>query len=242
MLYIFHGNDNKKSGDKARSLVDSLRTKKPDASFVEINSDNWHSSVIEEHVGGQGLFSNKYIIFLNKVAKDEDVIEDLIKGMKLMKDSDNIFIISENKVKVDLKKAFEKFGDKVVVSDEVEKKGFNKEFNIFSLADAIGTRDVFKAWSIYREAVENGLESENILGTIFWQIKSMILARDAKSASETGLNPFVYSKAKKGVVNYKEGELDALFENVIVLYHDGHRGLVDLELGIEKMILNLAIV
>jgi hypothetical protein len=65
----------------------------------------------------------------------------------------------------------------------------------------------------------------------------MILARDSKSASEAGLNPFVYSKAKKGLGNYKERELDNLLERVILLYHDGHRGLVDLELGIEKMML-----
>lgn len=237
MLYIFYGTDSKKSSDKARTLVDSLRTKKPDANFVEINSDNWNKSAIEEHVGGQGLFSNKYIVFLNRVAKDEDVIEKVIEMSSQMKESDNIFIINEGKINAGLKKAFEKYGDKVVVTDEVEKKVFNKEFNIFSLADAIGERNRFKAWSIYREAVQNGLESESILGTIFWQIKSMILARNAKSASETGLNPFVYSKAKKGAGNYKEEELNVLLEKIIVLYHDGHRGLVDLELGIEKMVL-----
>jgi DNA polymerase III delta subunit len=237
MLYIFHGTDSKKSTDKARTLVDSLRTKKPDASFIEISSDNWNKSVIEEHISGQGLFSKKYIVFLNKAAKDGEVVEKFIEMAGLMKESENIFIINEGKVNAELKRVFEKFGDKVVISDEIEKKVFNKEFNIFSLADAMGTRDRFKAWSIYREAVQNGLESESILGTIFWQIKSMILARDAKSASESGLNPFVYSKAKKGAGNYKDGELNNLLEQVIVLYHDGHRGLVDLELGIEKMML-----
>jgi len=237
MLYIFHGTDSKKSTDKARTLVDSLRTKKPDASFIEISSDNWNKSVIEEHISGQGLFSKKYIVFLNKAAKDGEVVEKFIEMAGLMKESENIFIINEGKVNAELKRVFEKFGDKVVISDEIEKKVFNKEFNIFSLADAMGTRDRFKAWSIYREAVQNGLESESILGTIFWQIKSMILARDSKSASEAGLNPFVYSKAKKGLGNYKERELDNLLERVIFLYHDGHRGLVDLELGIEKMML-----
>ncbi len=237
MLYIFYGTDSKKSTDKARALVDSLRTKKPDASFIEISSDNWNKSAIEEHISGQGLFSKKYIVFLNKATKDGEVVEKFVEMAGLMKESENIFIINEGKINAELKKVFEKFGDKVVVTDEVEKKVFNKEFNIFSLADAIGTRDRFKAWSIYREAVQNGLESESILGTIFWQIKSMILARDAKSASEAGLNPFVYSKAKKGLGNYKEGELDNLLEQLIFLYHDGHRGLVDLELGIEKVML-----
>jgi len=236
MLYIFYGTDHKKSGDKARMLVDSLRTKKPDASYVEINSENWNPSLIEENVGGQGLFSNKYIVFLNRVATEEDRVEKMVEMMKDMQESTNIFIVSEGKANAELKKAFEKYGEKVVVTDEVE-KSVKKEFNIFSLADAIGNRDRFKAWSIYREAVGNGLESESILGTIFWQLKSMILASEAKSASEAGLNPFVFSKAKKGCGNYKEGELKVLLKKFLELYHDGHRGIVNLELGIEKMLL-----
>jgi DNA polymerase III delta subunit len=238
MLYIFYGTDNKKVIDKARTLVDSLRAKKPDASFVEINSENWNPSIIEEHVGGQGLFSNKYIVYINRVGNEEEKVDKMIEMMGVMKESSNIFIISEGKANASLKKAFEKYGEKVVVLDEAEKLP-KKEFNIFALADAIGNRDKFRAWSIYREAVANGLESESILGTIFWQLKSMAVARDAKTASEAGLNSFVFSKAKKGCALYKEGELNKLLEQTIVLYHDGHRGLVDLELGIERLMLRL---
>ncbi|MFA6554535.1 MAG: hypothetical protein WCS89_03425 [Candidatus Paceibacterota bacterium] len=238
MLYIFHGTNISKSSDKARSLVNSLRAKKPDATYVEINSDNWNPSIIEEHLGGQGLFSSKYIIFLNRLAEKEDVREKLIEMLSVMKESDNIFIINEGKILAELKKAFDKNGDKVVVSDEV-KSSVTKDFNIFSLADAIGAKDRFKAWSIYRQAIEKGLESESILGTIFWQIKSMVLAFDAKSASEAGLNPFVYSKAKKFSSNYSKQELSDLLLKSITLYHEGHRGRVDLELGTEKLLLKL---
>ena len=73
MLYIYYGTDQKKVADKARVLVDSLRSKKPDASFVEINSDNWTASIIDEHVGGQGLFSNKYIVYINRVCNNEEI-------------------------------------------------------------------------------------------------------------------------------------------------------------------------
>lgn len=238
MLYIFYGTDNKKVVDKARTLVDSLRAKKPDASFIEINSENWNPSIIEEHVGGQGLFSNKYIVYINRVGNEEEKVDNMIEMMGAMKESSNIFIISEGKVNASLKKSFEKYGEKVVVLDEAEKLP-RKEFNIFALADAIGNRDKFRAWSIYREAVVNGLESESILGTIFWQLKSMVVARDAKTAGEAGLNPFVFSKAKKGCGLYKESELNKLLEQTIVLYHEGHRGLIDLELGIERLMLRL---
>ena len=239
MLYIFHGTNISKSADKARSLVGSLRAKRPDAAYIEINSENWNPAAIEENLGGQGLFSNKYIIYIDRIGDKEEVREKLIDMLPVMKESDNIFIVNEGKINAELKKAFEKYGEKVVdssMSDIAEK---SKDFNIFSLADAVGGRDRFKAWSIYRLAIEKGLESESILGTLFWQVKSMVLAAGGKSASETGLNPFVFGKAKKAAGNYSAQELKALLERLIVLYHDGHRGLVDLELGTEKMLLKI---
>jgi DNA polymerase III delta subunit len=255
MLYIYHGTNTSKSSDKARTLVDSLRAKKPDAAFVLVNSDNWNSTIIDEHLGGQGLFSNKYIIFLDRVAVEDEIKEKLVEMLPVMKESQNIFIVSEGKVNAELTKAFEKHGDKIVMTDESvlgvkagassgwggeAGAGFaKKEFNIFSLADALGARDRFKAWSIYRQAIQNGLESESILGTLFWQVKSMVLASGAKSAGESGLNPFVFSKAKKYSANYSGQELKGLLERLIILYHDGHRGLVDLELGTEKFLLKI---
>ncbi len=238
MLYIYYGTDQKKVADKARNLVDSLRAKKPEASFVEINSDNWSPFVIDEHAGGQGLFSNKYIVYINRVGNNEEKVENILEKLPLMKESTNIFIISEGKINAESKKKFDKYGDKVIVYDEVEKVA-KKEFNIFSLADAIGNRDHMKSWMIYRQALENNLEPESILGTIFWQLKSMAVAVDAKSAVEAGLNPFVYAKAKKGAGLFEQAELNDLLERAIVLYHDSHRGLTDLELGIERLVLSI---
>ncbi len=239
MLYIFCGNQNQ-SLNKARGLVDSLRTKRPDATYIEVNSDNWSDSVIEENIGGQGLFSSKYIIFLNRVGDKKEILEKVTESLDTMKESDNIFILHEGKVDAETKRLFEKKADKAIFIDEKEKNDTKKDFNIFSLADAIGSRDNIKAWSIYREAVRNGLELESVLGTMFWQVKSMILSFEASSASEAGLNPFVYSKAKRTVNNYKKEELNSMSVELLKIYHEGHRGVIDLELGIERFLLQIA--
>ena len=138
----------------------------------------------------------------------------------------------------ELKKALEKNAEKVVVTDLKEAATFKKDFNVFALGDALGARDAFKAWMTYRQAIENGLEPENVLGTLFWQAKSIALASSASSASESGLSPFVFSKAKKYAGNYSHEELNGLVSNLITLYHDGHRGMVDMETGIERLLLN----
>lgn len=239
MLYAFYGTNILKSSDKARKLRDSLLTKKPDASYIEINTDNWNPMIIEEHIGGQGLFSNKYIIFLDRLFEEEEMKEKVLEMSPLMKESENIFISCEGKINAESAKVFEKHSDKVVVTDEQVVTSSRKDFNIFSLADALGSRDHFKAWSIYCQAIQKGLEPESILGTLFWQLKAMILALDSRSAAESGLNPFVFSKAKRFSANYSSQELKDLLQKLIILYHDAHRGLVNPEWGIEKFLLKM---
>lgn len=240
MLYIYYGTDKEKSTTKARTLVDSLRQKKPDAAFVKINSDDWNAEVLRGHLGGQGLFSNKYIIFIDNPSEKSEVIEELLGFLPAMNESDNIFIISDGKIKADCKKAYEKNAEKVVVTDLPSASGKStaqKEFNIFALADALASRKSGEAWSIYRQAIDNEVEPESILGTLFWQVKCLIVANKTKSVSESGLSPFVYTKSKRGAANYSEQELADLSRKLVEIYHDAHRGLVNAELATERLLL-----
>ncbi len=248
MLYVFHGSDTHSAITKSSALVNSLRAKKPDASYVRVEAGTWTSSIIEEHLGGQGLFSNKYIILLDRIMENLEAKEKLPEFASAMNESANIFVVVEGKLNAELKKAFEKSAEKMVECEEIQKQerdlskslsGRNRkeEFNIFALADAVGQKDSFKAWSVYRQAIDNGVEAESIAGTLFWQIKSMILAKMTSTATEAGLNPFVFGKAKRYSNNYSPDELGQWAKNIIGLYHDGHRGKVDLELSLEKFLL-----
>ena len=243
MLYVFHGTDTAAAADKANALVTSLRTKRPDATYVRIDGDTWSPAVVQEHVGGQGLFSNKYIVFLDRVTENRSAKEELPDLVSLMKESTNIFIVLEGKVLADLKKVFEKNAEKVVVcegkSASAKATADKEEFNVFALGDALGSRDPFKSWTLYRQAVENGLEPENIIGTLFWQVKSIILAKGASTAAEAGLNPFVFGKAKRYAGNYSDTELQTLLKQLTNVYHDAHRGLRNAELAVEGMMLRV---
>lgn len=256
MLYVHHGAHISQSIEKAKALIDSLRAKRPDAAFVRITSDDWNASIIEEHLGGQGLFTNKYIIYLDRVIENIEAKESFVDFIPAMQESPNIFIVCEGKLNIEFKKAFEKNAEKVVVSDETVKNSTygkssqfgtsvqnsvagKKDFNIFALADAFGARDRQKSWIIYREAVKNGLESESILGTLFWQAKSIALAAKCKTAGEAGLKPFVFDKSKRFSMKYSNSELEKLLKDLIVVYHDGHRGLIGLESAIERMTLKI---
>ena len=243
MLYVFHGTDIQSAVKKATTLVASLRSKKPDASYVRVEAQQWSQDIVGEHVGGQGLFSSKYIIFFDRVTENVEAKESLAGFAQVMAESTNIFIILEGKLSVELKKAFEKSAEKIVLCDKIPNSKLQTpptEFNIFALSDAVGARDTFKAWSVYRQAIDTGIEVENIIGTLFWQVKSMKLAAQARSATEAGLSPFVFSKSKKASGNYSPIELDILTEQLITIYHDAHRGISDSELAVERVMLGLS--
>ena len=174
MLYVFYGTDVSKSHEKAHHLVDSLRAKKPDASYVPINADNWNGLMVEENLGGQGLFSNKYIVFLDRVTENVVAKEEVVDFLPAMNESSNIFVMFEGKVYVELKKAIEKHAEKVVVTDLPtitrsfgSRGGVAGEFNVFALADAVANRNKANSWTIFRQAVDRGIGSESILGTLF---------------------------------------------------------------------------
>lgn len=207
MLYVFHGTDAGQAGVKSRALVNSLRAKKPDAAFEKIEADSWNPAVIEGHLGGQGLFSSKYIIFLNRVTENAEAKEGIAGFIPAMQESPNIFIVCEGKLNAELRKAFEKSAEKLVECEMKKAPSASEGFNVFALAGAVASREAFKAWSIYRQAIDGGVEPEAILGMLFWKAKT---------------------------IGSKE-----LARELVTLYHDGHRGLRDLELGTERLILEL---
>jgi len=49
----------------------------------------------------------------------------------------------------------------------------------------------------------------------------------------------VYQKAKQSLQNFKEGELDELSKSIVSIYHDGHLGRVDLNIALEKWVLDI---
>ena len=135
-----------------------------------------------------------------------------------MQESANIFIAVEDKINADLKKSLEKYAEKTVVSD-MEKVAIKKEFNVFALGEALASRDGFRSWSLYRQAIDAGQEKEAVVGMMFWKIKT-VLVRGYGS-------------------EFSKEELRELLGNLITIYHDGHRGVVDMELSVEKLLLDL---
>jgi len=99
--------------------------------------------------------------------------------------------------------------------DEVtplDKKG--REFNVFPLADAFGSRDKRKAWVLYQQALLAGVAADRIFFTLMWKIKSLMTFR-------------------------RSDILKNLSERMVIGYHQARRGKGEIETFLEKTILSL---
>ena len=65
----------------------------------------------------------------------------------------------------------------------------------------------------------------------------MLVAESAKTAGESGLNPFVYQKAKAGAAKFRPGELAKMAEDLAVMFHESLVSGLDMETALEAFIL-----
>lgn len=238
MLYFIHGTDISKSADKTKSLIDAMLKKKPDASIFKLTYDNWDTSQFQELLVGQALFENKYIVQLSRLLDDKDAKEVVLDSLKEIKESDNIFVWLEGMVDKKSLTQIEKYSEKVQFFNLSQEKVKRPEFNIFSLGDAMGSRDKKKLWMLYQDA-KNHFAIEEIHGKLFWQAKSMLLASKTKSAEDAGLKPFVYTKSVKLAKNFSEDELQDLSSRLISISHDARRGIHNFDIALERFCLEV---
>lgn len=239
MLYLLHGENKIKAREKAVELIESLRLKKPDASYQKIETDDFSNDLLEELISGQGLFENKKIVYFDSVCENKEFKEFVLSKLARIAESENILIFLEGKLdKASLTK-FEKKAKKVQVFKDGGEKEFKNEFNIFSLTDAFGRRDRKTLWTLYVKALSVGKSAEEVHGILFWQLKSIFLAKEMNNAEDAGMASFAYSKAKSFSSFFKKDELLNFSKDMVAVYNDARTGNIEFEIGLEQFILSV---
>ncbi len=242
MIVLIYGAQTDKVREASKIRLDGLRRKRPDAEFFRMDDEDFDEARFEELIFGQGLFDKKFIVHLDRVLENKEAREYILKHLKELADSENGFIITEYKL---AKPTFEKL-KKVAVKTEVfdtKKIETKQEFNIFSLADALGRKDKKNLWVLYTQALKNDIAPEQIHGTFFSQIKNILLIKKAQKqgvkTSELGLHPFVVKKTTGFVKNFSQEELKKYSRDLLHIYHQARGGGDELDVGLEKFILSL---
>jgi DNA polymerase III delta subunit len=238
MIYLLYGSDGRKSRAKMHELRDTLAAKRPDAALVAFDDDTFDSAQLDELAVSFGLFTARSIVILDKVFGSREAKTAVLERIAELADSENIFIILEGTLDKASFAKLEKRAEKVQEFSlpDIPKK---KESTFFTLADALGKKDKKELWVLYRRAIDLGTAPEELHGILFWQVKSMLLAKEAKDAAAAGINPFVFKKAAGFAKHFSLPELRKLSSDLVRMYHDSHRGLSDFEASLEVYILNL---
>lgn len=236
MLYLFYGTDRNKALEKALGIIEKKISEKPDAVVFKVDVSNLSKNLLVELCGSQGLFEQKYIVHIKDAFQDE-MSKEIVSGfLKDLKDSENVFIMTEGKLlKPDFTK-IEKQAEKVW-EHEAKEKTERKE-NIFAITDYLIARDKKNLWIAYQN-LKNNFAIEEIHGTLFWCLKNIVLVSKSKTAAESGLKPFVFSNTKNALKKFSQEEIDEKFWNLTKLLGDSRRGEGELGVLLEKWLLEV---
>lgn len=238
MIYLIYGNKGDAVRKKGRSIVDAQIKNKPDALHFSVNEENWKDASLDELLGGQGLFVQKYIVIFDHLVRANGIGEILLPRLKEFQESEHIFIFTEGEMTKELIKKFEKKADKIQeISEAKEVK--EQKFNVFSLTDALGRKNKKELWTLYQKALLAGVSPEEIHPILFWQTKAMLGAVVSGSPAEAGLSPYVYTKSQTFSKNFSILELQKISLQLVDVYHNSRRGLVEFDTALERFILGM---
>jgi len=183
---------------------------------------------------GASLFGGVECIVLDTLSENDDASAELLDVLPLLASSPHTFVVIEKKLSADDVKVFSEHADKLTQT----KEDAAQRFNAFALADALASKDKKALWMLLLRAQSEGLTPEEIIGTLFWQLKSLRLAKITKTAAEADMKDFPYNKAKRAAAKFSTEELQILSERLLTVYHKGHLGS-DIDLTLEKWVLTI---
>jgi len=232
MLEVYCGNDVIKVREAAFGAAEKQAA---DATLTVLDTDTYVPGALNDAVGATSLFGGGEVYVLDTPSSNDDFATETKALLDAMAASPNSFIILEGSLLAAAKKPYQKHA-----STFEEIKGEKAErFNTFALADALARKDKKSLWLLLQEATKSGIAAEEIIGILWWQLKSLRLAALTKTAAEAGMKDFPYNKAKRSLSTFKDGELTTLSHALLAVYHDGHAGTRDIDLALEHWLLTL---
>lgn len=233
MLQVFYGSDSIAVRKAALGKAESFE--KEGATITLIDGESYAEGVLNDAVGATSLFGGREVYVLDTPSANKTFDGEVKASLEALKESENVFLVIEGALLAAEKKKYQKHA----ASIEEFKGGKADRFDVFALSNFLADRDKKNLWMHYTAAKEAGIPPEEIIGIFWWQLKSLKLASVTSSAIEAGMKDFPYSKAKRALSKFKDGEIESLSRSLLTVYHDGHLGKRDIDLALEKWCLSL---
>lgn len=233
MFLVFFGTDRTKVRDAATVYIE--QNFPADGTLTTLEAQGFVPGQISDALGATSLFGGAEWFVLDTPSSNPDFAEEVKSSLQELSDSPNTFVLLEAALLAPAKKTYGKFAASVA-EFTVEK---NERFNTFAMAEALAQKDKRQLWVLLQEARKGGLREEEIIGMLWWQLKSLRLAALTNSAEEAGMKDFPYNKSKRALSKFAPTEVIALSQSLLELYHAGHGGLRDMDIALEEWVLTL---
>ena len=233
MLKVFFGTDEIATRAQAQAYINKAAD--AGATVERVSAENFASGLLEDLAEANSLFGGEQVIVLDTPSQSTDFNETVMEKLSLWEESAHTFVVIEAGLLAPAKKKYTKHA--VSLDEFTAEKA--ERFNTFAMADALAKKDKKQLWFLLQEAKAAGQSAEEIIGILWWQLKSLRLAASTTSAKEAGMKDFPYNKARRSLSNFKDGELGMLSRDLLALYHDGHAGTRDIDIALERWLLTL---
>ncbi len=230
MLALFYGTDRKAVRDAGKRYTDTTGV-----AVTTIDESTFVDGHITASIGATSLFGGVECFLLDTPSNDEAFEAEVVSNLKEMAESANVFVVLEGQLLADAKKKYAKH------ATTIEEYAAEKEdrFNVFQIAEALARKDKKQMWVLLQEARALGIRDEETIGILWWQLKSLRLAKVTKSADEAGMKEYPFKKATQALSKFKAGEVEALSQSLLELYHEGHQGKRDMDMALERWVLSV---
>lgn len=232
MLEIYHGNNH---GAVRSAVQNVLQTLPPDTEVIYIEAETFVPGQLIEAMHSSSLFAAPYVYVLDTPSANAEYQSEVLVNVPDLAESSHRFLILENQLKAAEKKTFAKHTDSITDCSTV----LAKRPDAFAMTNSLCERNKRRLWLELQTARSSGLRPEEIIGTLWWQLKTVRLAAVTSSASEASMKEYPYKKAKQTLRAFSLAEVENLSTTLLQVYHDGHAGVRDIDLALEEWVLTV---
>ncbi|MCB9810724.1 MAG: hypothetical protein H6779_02755 [Candidatus Nomurabacteria bacterium] len=233
MFVVFCGNDQIEVRKQAHRYIDE--SIHDDQLVIKLEADNYEPGQLTNFTQANVLFGLTPLYLIDTASLHKDFYDELLGLLDNLASAPSTFVVVEKELLAAEKKKFAKHAEKI----NEYKKTSDARFNPFVMADALARKDKRLLWVLLQEARQNNLVAEEIIGTLWWQLKTLRLAALTSSAQEAGVKDYPYNKAKQALRNFKLGEIEKISAKLLKLYHESHAGRRDIDMALEEWVLGI---
>jgi DNA polymerase III delta subunit len=230
MLQCYFGTDTVMVRQKALEAARSCG-----GTLTILSADEYQPGSVGQAVGSASLFGDRTTYLLDTPSADAQFQEEVTALLAALAAAPDTFLIIEGKLLAAEVRAYQK----VAVLMQEYSSATTTRFNNFLLSDALAARDKKSLWLCLWQARHAGLSNEELIGTLWWQLKTIALVQQTHSAEEAQMKAYPYQKARQAATRYTAEEVARLMEQLISIYHQGHLGEVELDLALEQWVLTV---